>query len=99
MDILNLPIELPKCHSYIVDCYKSLTSGVRRSDTHLYLKSSAAYDKGKNIPFDHFRRIDDVQYQCKSRQRVLVGMSGMTLICRVKHAVANKVLMERYVSI
>ena len=28
MDILNLPIELPKCHSYIVDCYKSLTSGV-----------------------------------------------------------------------
>jgi len=30
----------------------------RRSDTHLYLKSSAAYGKGKKIPLDCFHQIE-----------------------------------------
>jgi hypothetical protein len=50
------------------------------------LKSSKAYEKGKNIPVDCFRKVTDMQYQCKSQQEennedVWYDLDMQTQIC------------------
>jgi hypothetical protein len=68
----------------------------RQSDTHLYLKSSAAYGKGKKIPLDCFHQIDDIRYQCKSQKEISyddiwydLDMQSQTCCC--KHGFDGKI--------
>jgi len=60
-------------------------SASRRSDAHLYFKTSKAFEKGKLIPKDSFTAIDDNTYHCLSQStpilQYIIDMQAQTCSC------------------
>lgn len=82
-------------HSHNYNFYSSNPlSYFRRSDTHLYLKSSTAYAKGSQIPFESFRKIDVHHYQCNSQNTTIdswYDIDMQTQTCSCEQGMTGKV--------